>query len=113
MHQKYITGLLQAFPLSLLVPFAFKDGTLSDLELDELSLRIDEKWKTLGLRLNIPQYVLDEIEANVQDKPYGMLQSWKYATTSSTPYDDLCNALCHKTVGLDKLAKGLRGKETN
>ena len=38
---------------------------------------------------------------------------WKSTTTSATPYDDLYNALCHKTVGLAKLAKGLRGKETN
>ena len=113
MHQKYITGLLQAFPLSLLVRFGFEEGTLSDFVLVGLAIKIGEEWKSLGLRLNIPQYVLDEIEANVQDKPYGMLQSWKYATTSSAPYDDLYNALCHETVGLDELATGLRGKETN
>ena len=89
-----------------------KDGTPSDSELQVLAASISAKWMLLGILLNIPQDVLDEIYAIEENKPYGMLLRWKYATTSATPYEDLYNALCHERVGLKNLAKRFCCKET-
>jgi len=77
-----------------------------------LAESIGAKWMILGNLLNIPQDVLDEMYAIEENKPYGMLLRWKYAATSATPYEDLYNALCHKTVGLINLAKLFCCKET-
>ena len=112
MHQKYITGSLRAFPLSLLVPFDLKEGTPSDFELQVLAGMISAKWMNLGSLLNIPQDVLDEIDAEEENKPYEMLRSWKYARASAATYDDLYKAFCHKTVGLNNVAKLFCCKET-
>ena len=89
-----------------------KEGTPSDSELQVLAGMISAKWMMLGILLNIPQDVLNEIYTTVEDKPYGMLQRWKSATTSATPYEDLFNALCHERVGLKDLAKLFCCKET-
>ena len=89
-----------------------KDGTPSDSELQVLAASISAKWMLLGILLNIPQDVLDEIYAIEENKPYGMLLRWKSATTSATAYEDLYNALCHERVGLKNLAKRFCCKET-
>jgi len=89
-----------------------KDGTPSNSELQELAESISAKWMILGILLNIPQDVLDEIYTTEKNKPYVMLLRWKSATTSATPYEDLFNALCHERVGLKNVAKRFCCKET-
>ncbi|XP_020601168.1 uncharacterized protein LOC110040292 [Orbicella faveolata] len=84
---------------------AFKKGKPSYLELDDLAGQIGKVWKRLGIRLGIPDDVLDDITANAEDKPLEMLLCWTNTTTSATPYHDLYNALCHSRVGLNNLAK--------
>ncbi|XP_020604317.1 uncharacterized protein LOC110043217 isoform X3 [Orbicella faveolata] len=84
---------------------AFKEGQLSDLELDELAGKIAAKWETLGLHLGISQNVVEEIATNAKDKPRAMLFRWRNTSSSCTPYEDLYHALCHVRVGLDKVAK--------
>ena len=84
---------------------SFKEGKPNDLALNELAGKIAAKWQTLGLQLLISQDILDEIEANEKDKPYGMLLHWKNTTASATLYQDLYKALCHERVGLNNVAK--------
>ena len=74
--------------------------------------RIGKVWKRLGIRLHIPNDVLDDITANAEDKPLEMLLRWRNTTASATPYHDLCDALCHSRVGLNNLAKEFCCKET-
>ena len=105
-----IIGQLQAF--AFLRTVAFKQGKLSDLDLDELALKVASKWQKLGLHLGISQDVLDEIEANEKEKPYRMLLHWRNTTTSTALYCDLYYALCHRRVGLNNVAKEFCGKET-
>jgi len=84
---------------------AFKKGKPSYLELDDLAGQIGKVWKRLGIRLGIPDDVLDDVTANAEDKPLEMLLRWRNTTTSATPYHDLYNALCHSRVGFNNLAK--------
>ena len=101
---------MQTSPLSDLG--VFKEGKPSDLELDDLALQIGAVWKKLGIRLGIPNDVLEGIAANAEDKPFQMLLQWSKTTTSATPYHDLYNALTHERVGLNNLAKEFCCKET-
>ena len=91
---------------------AFKQGRTGDADLDELAEKIAAKWQKLGLHLGISQDVLDDIEANKQEKPYRMLLHWRNTTTSTALYRDLYHALCHHRVGLNNVAKEFCGKET-
>jgi len=84
---------------------AFKQGKPSECELDVLAGKVSAKWQTLGIHLDIPQDVLDEIAANAKKKPYRMLLRWRDTTTSLTLYEDLYHALCHVRVGLDNVAR--------
>ena len=43
---------------------AYKEGKPDDRELDEMAGKICSKWQELGLRLDISQDKLDEIDAN-------------------------------------------------
>lgn len=64
------------------------------------------------MRLGIEQEVLDDIETNADDKPKKMLLHWIATTTSTAPYEDLYNAMCHVRVGRNNLAKDFCCKET-
>ena len=90
----------------------FKQGRPGDADLDELAGEIAPKWQELGLRLDISQAKLDEIEAKENRKAYRMLLHWKNTTASAELYSDLYYALCHHRVGLDNVAKQFCGKET-
>ena len=59
----------------------------------------------LGIHLGISQNALEVITANENDKPRAMLLRWRNTSTSFTPYEDLCKALCHSRVGLNNVAK--------
>jgi len=101
---------LQASCLSHVV--AFKQGKPGDGDLDELAGKICAKWQELGLRLDISQDKLDEIDADEKRKAYRMLLHWRNTTASATLYRDLYYALCHDRVGLNDVAKEFCGKET-
>ena len=77
-----------------------------------MALQIGAVWERLGIRLGIPQDVLDDITANAKDKPFKMLLHWRNTTTSATPYRELFGALSHRRVGLNNLAKESCCKET-
>jgi len=68
----------------------------------------------MGIRLGISNDVLEGIDANTEaeEKPFQMLLHWRNTTTSSTPYCDIYNALCHSRVGLHNVAKEFCCKET-
>ena len=66
----------------------------------------------MGLHLHISQEVLDDITVNADDKPREMLLRWINESTSTTLYKDLYEALCHKRVGLNNVAKRFCCKET-
>ena len=90
----------------------YKEGKPDDRELDEMAGKICSKWQELGLRLDISQDKLDEIDANEKRKAYRMLLHWRNTTASTTLYRDLFYALCHHRVGLNNVAKEFCGKET-
>ena len=83
----------------------FKQGTPPDVELDELAGKIVPVWQKLGIRLNIPQYKLDEIAHKEKDPEYKMLIHWKKTFTSSATYEVLYYALCHERVGCNDVAE--------
>ena len=91
---------------------AYKEGKPDDRELDEMAGKICSKWQELGLRLDISQDKLDEIDANEKRKAYRMLLHWRNTTASTTLYRDLYYALCHHRVGLNNVAKEFCGKVT-
>ena len=90
----------------------YKEGKPDDHELDEMAGKICSKWQELGLRLDISQDKLDEIDANEKRKAYRMLLHWINTTASTTLYRDLFHALCHHRVGLNNVAKEFCGKES-
>ena len=89
---------------------AYKEGKPDDRELDELARKICSQWQELGLRLDISQDKLDEIDANEKRKACRMLLHWRNTTASTTLYHDLYYALCHHRVGLNNVAKEFCGK---
>jgi len=103
----WLTGSFYFFHI---VPF--KEGKLSDRDLNELAGKIGTKWNNLGLRLGISQDVLSGIETNGKDRPYEMLLRWRDTTSSKSLYRDLYHALCSDRVGLDNVAKEFCCKET-
>lgn len=83
----------------------FKEGKPSETEIDDLAGEIGAKWERLGCRLGIKRTVLNEIKTNANDKPKEMLLRWIDTTNSTTPYEELYNAMCHGRVGCNNLAK--------
>ena len=75
-------------------------------------MKIGAVWEKLGIRLDISHDVLEGIAANAKDKPFEMLLRWRNTTTSTTPYRELFEALCHSRIGLNNLAKEFCCKET-
>ena len=84
-------------------------GIPSNEVLEELSLRITEKWRQLGRRLRIDEPQLDAFDREnhqCREKAYKMLLSWKQRDGGSgASYQVLYDALCHNLVGLRQLAK--------
>lgn len=81
----------------------FKDYPPTDRELLDISSYITDKWKQVGFALNLTNYQINDIYEN--DKAHAMLMEWRNSTDSSSPYEDLYNALCHPKVKRKKVAK--------
>jgi len=62
-------------------------------------------WQKLAVQFNISRGVVSTINANEKDKPLAMLRRWISTTKSDKPYGELYDALCHKRVGRNNLAK--------
>lgn len=84
-------------------------GTPSNEVLEELSLRITEKWRQLGRRLDIDEPQLDAFDREnhqCREKAYKMLLFWKQRDGGSrASYQVLYDALCRNLVGLRQLAE--------
>ena len=83
-------------------------GIPSNEVLEELSLRITEKWRQLGRRF-FDESQLDAFDTEnhqCREKGYKMLLSWKQRDGGSgASYQVLYDALCHNLVGLRQLAE--------
>lgn len=85
----------------------FKDYPPTDHELFEISRFITEKWEEVGFTLHLTSHQINGIINNSRnDKAHLMLMEWRNSTDSSSPYEDLYNALCDPKVKRKKVAKG-------
>lgn len=83
----------------------YKDGFPTDRELFDLSSFITDKWNQVGYALNLTDDQIYYIDKNKNDKAHSVLVEWRNSTDSSSPYEDLYNALCHPKVKRKKDAK--------
>lgn len=83
----------------------YKLGKPSEIQLLELSSRVASKWERIGVLLRLSQDQIDDIKINKDDKAYSMLLDWRNITTSPIPYKELYDALCHKHVRLNVVAR--------
>ena len=87
-----------------------KDGIPLDRELEELSLKLGEKWKELGSCLgfnNAAITYLDEDYKKLARKTFSMLLAWKQKEGCKATYTVLYNALCDKLVKCKLLAENV------
>lgn len=97
--------------------FEVKRGTPTPVELQTLGLKIAEKWKQLGRRLDVRDERLSEIDhahAQLSEKGYAMLEVWRQSKGSAATYQALCDALQDETVLRRDLAETfcyIKGKE--
>ena len=85
-----------------------KDGEPSDEELEYLSRKLAEKWKTLGRRLGFDEADIDDFgQANkkLKEKAYKMLLAWKQKVGSEATYKVLNDTLSHELVECKRLAE--------
>ena len=85
-----------------------KDGKPSDRALEELSLKLGEKWKELGSCLGFDHAAitnLDEDYKKLARKAYRMLLAWKQKEGCQASYKVLHNALCDELVEYKLLAE--------
>ena len=85
-----------------------KDGIPLDRELEELSLKLGEKWKELGSCLGFDHAAmtnLDEDYKKLARKTFSMLLAWKQKEGCEATYTVLYNALCDKLVKCKLLAE--------
>ena len=88
--------------------YEVKDGEPSDEEMEYLSRKLSEKWKTLGRRLGFDQAAIDDFhQANdkLAEKAYKMLMAWKQKKGSEATYKVLYDTLCHELVECKDLAE--------
>jgi len=91
--------------------FLVKQGSPSDLELEELGSNIHAEpnsWKRLARRLQIEEpniIAIDDREKELYEKAYKMLLQWKQANGRRATYQVLFDALNHKMVNRTDLAK--------
>ena len=79
-----------------------------DEELEELAMRISDKWTNLGRRLNIKEPKLQAIAKDfdsLNERGFQMLKHWKQKQGSRANYKSLCDALKHKLVERKDLAE--------
>ena len=95
--------------LTALFQYSVKIGTPSVEELITISENIAERWKSLGIRLNIGEAELVEFERYAEsERPFKMLLYWKRREAEKQPtkgtYLVLHDALCHPSVAYKGLA---------
>lgn len=84
------------------------ERALTEEVLDDLSRDIGKFWKSLGLKLKVPNASIDEIQADqvqypgVKEKSFQMLMVW-FDRGESVTFSELSRAL--KALGKDRLAK--------
>ena len=84
------------------------ERALTEEVLDDLSRDIGKFWKSLGLKLKVPNASVDEIQADqvqypgVKEKSFQMLMVW-FDRGESVTFSELSRAL--KALGKDRLAK--------
>ena len=85
-----------------------KEGTPSEEELETLSRKIAEKWKSLGRFLGLDEVKLmafDTENMEYSEKAYQMLLCWKQREGSAATYQVLLEALCQPLVDHRDLAE--------
>ncbi len=88
--------------------FVVKQGTPTDIELEELGEKVTENWRKLGRRLDINDSKLQEIRKahnQLSERGYYMLKHWKQEKGSAATYKALCDALQHDLVQRKDLAE--------
>lgn len=88
--------------------YMVKDGIPSDRELQELSLKLGEKWKELGSCLGFDNAAITNLNGDNEQlarKAYRMLLDWKQKEGCQATYTVLYNALCDKLVECKLLAE--------
>ena len=87
---------------------ALKEGCPSEDELENLSKKVSNDWRTLGRRLNFHESELQEFDdghKQISEKAYAMLLAWKRRSSSDATYSVLNKALCDTRVKRRDLAK--------
>ena len=82
-------------------PSAVKEGSPTDNDLEHLSTKISNDWKTLGRRLSFNEAQLQEFDnghKKVSEKAYALLLAWKQKGGSNATYSVLKQALCDQRV---------------
>lgn len=100
-------SLLLIFTFMQFLWAAVKEGTPSNDELENLSVKVND-WEKLGRRL---EFTPAELTALHQDKgkwsekAFAMLLEWKQRKGSDATYRCLYDALCHKLINRKDLAE--------
>ncbi|XP_074621215.1 uncharacterized protein LOC141879799 isoform X2 [Acropora palmata] len=80
---------------------SFKPGALSQDDVLGIAHELGSSWKMVGRVLNVPDAVIDQIEANkseVSEKCYSILRRWQEMYPSDATYHRLARALQDPTV---------------
>ena len=89
-------------------PRALKEGCPTEDELEHLSKKVSNDWRTLGRRLTFHESELQEFDdghKQISEKAYAMLLAWKRRTSSDATYSVLNKALCDTCVNRRDLAE--------
>ena len=89
-------------------PSAVKEGSPTENDLEHLSTKISNDWKTLGRRLSFNEAQLQEFDnghKKVSEKAYALLLAWKQKGGSNATYSVLKQALCDQRVNRTDLVQ--------
>ena len=89
-------------------PRALMEGCPTEDELEHLSKKVSNDWRTLGRRLTFHEPELQEFDEGhkqIAEKAYAMLLAWKQRSSSDATYSVLNKALCDTRVKRRDLAK--------
>ncbi|XP_015757180.1 PREDICTED: uncharacterized protein LOC107336623 isoform X2 [Acropora digitifera] len=102
-RQSQNTGIPENFDESV----SFKPGTVSIDDVPLIAYELGPSWKTVGRVLNVPDAVIDQIEADefeVFDKCCSLIRYWHETYAPDASYRRLARALQHPTVDRVDLA---------